>query len=109
VELEVAQAGPQDGTLFLHGYTDSWFSYTPVLERLPEDVRAIVPSQRGHGGSERPTCCYRISDYAADAVALMDALGIERATVVGTRWGASFAQRVALDRPELIGSSTRGP
>ena len=43
VELQVAQRGPQDGepVLFLLGYGDSWFSYSPVLERLPSNIRAI--------------------------------------------------------------------
>lgn len=62
VELQVAETGPADGVpvLFLHGYPDSWYSFTPVLDRLPPGVRAIVPSQRGHGDSERPDCCWRI-------------------------------------------------
>jgi pimeloyl-ACP methyl ester carboxylesterase/tetratricopeptide (TPR) repeat protein len=114
VDLDVAQAGPVAGTpvLFLHGYTDSWFSYVPVLERLPAGLRAIVPSQRGHGESERPACCYGIGDFAADAVALLDALGIQRATVVGHSMGSFVAQRLAAERPDrverlvLIGSGT---
>jgi pimeloyl-ACP methyl ester carboxylesterase len=116
VTLQVAEAGPADGepVLFLHGYTDSWLSYSPVLERLPADIRAIVPTQRGHGDSEKPDCCYRPADFAADAVALLDAFGVERATVVGHSYGSFVAQRVAIDHPErvnglvLIGSGTTG-
>ena len=81
VTLEVAERGAPDGepVLFLHGYTDSWFSFSTVLDRLPPTIRAIVPTQRGHGDSERPECCYRPADFAADAVALLDALGVPRA------------------------------
>ena len=43
-----------------------------------------------------PTCCYRLSDFAADAVALLDALGVPRATVVGHSMGSFVAQRVAI-------------
>lgn len=114
IELEVAQAGPRDGTpvLFLHGYTDSWFSFSQLLERLPPGLRAIVPSQRGHGDSERPGCCYGIGDFAADGVALLDALGIERATIVGHSMGSFVAQQMAAEWPHriekvvLIGSGT---
>jgi pimeloyl-ACP methyl ester carboxylesterase len=104
VELELVQAGPEDGTpvLFLHGYTDSWYSFAPVLDRLPPGVRAIVPSQRGHGDSERPSCCYAFPDLAADAVALLDALGIPRAAVVGHSMGSFVAQRVAIDYPDRV-------
>ena len=116
VALQVAEAGPSDGepVLFLHGYTDSWFSYSPALERLPAGIRAIAPTQRGHGDSEKPECCYRPADFAADAVALLDELRIERATVVGHSYGSFVAQRLAIDHPErvnglvLIGSGTTG-
>ena len=45
VALQVVERGPPDGepVLFLHGFTDSWFSFTRVLDRLPPPVRAIVP------------------------------------------------------------------
>src|SRR5690606_16521462 len=56
VELHVAETGPADGrpVLLLHGYTDSWYSWARVIEHLPAGVRAIMPTQRGHGDSERP-------------------------------------------------------
>jgi pimeloyl-ACP methyl ester carboxylesterase len=114
VTLEVAETGPAagDAVLFLHGLTDSWFSFSRVMGSLPAALRAIVPSQRGHGDSERPSCCYRVADSAADAVALLDALGIERAHVVGHSMGSFVAQRVAVEHPErvnrlvLVGSGT---
>ena len=114
IELHVAESGPANGrpVLFLHGFPDSWFSYSNILSNLPKNVRAIVPSQRGHGDSDRPECCYHIPDFARDAVALLDALGIERADVIGHSMGSFVAQRVASDHPErigqlvLIGSST---
>ena len=81
-----------------------------IASRRP--IRAIVPTQRGHGDSDRPECCYRLADFAADAVALLDALGVPRATVVGHSMGSFVAQRVAIDAPGrvsrlvLIGSGT---
>lgn len=114
VTLEVAESGPANGepVLFLHGFPDSWFSFTPIAERLPAGYRAIMPSQRGHGESDKPATGYAPADLARDAVALLDALGIPAATVVGHSMGSFVAQRVALDHPSrvsrlvLIGSST---
>ena len=114
VTLQVAQRGRMDGepVLFLHGYTDSWVSYTRLLDVLPGNVRAIVPSHRGHGDSERPVCCYTVADFAADAVALLDTLGIAQATIVGHSMGSLIAQRLAIEQPArvrqlvLIGSGT---
>ena len=114
VELHVAESGPANGTpvLFLHGFPDSWYSYTGVLKRLPANIRAIIPTQRGHGESDKPACCYGVEDFATDAVALLDALGIERAHIVGHSMGSMIAQRVAskwparVNRLVLVGSST---
>jgi non-heme chloroperoxidase len=86
----VAQGDP-DGQpiLFLHGYTDSWFSFSRLLPLLPTHYRAYAFSQRGHGDSERPDCCYEVADLVADVVAFLEAVGVERATVVGHSEGAS--------------------
>ena len=104
VALHVTERGAPDGqpVLFLHGYSDSSFSFSTVLDRLPPDIRAIVPSHRGHGDSDRPACCYRLADFAADAVALLDALGVPRATIVGHSMGSFVAQRIAIDAPARV-------
>lgn len=105
VELDVRVHGGADGVpvLFLHGYTDSWFSFSPVLPLLPPSIRAIVPSQRGHGGSSKPDCCYGMADYVADAVAVLDALKIDRAIVVGHSFGSFVAQHLAVAHPSRVG------
>lgn len=114
VRLRYAEQGDarSRAVIMLHGYTDSWFSYSRILPRLDTSLRAVVLDQRGHGDSERPAGGYTFSDYAADVVALMDELGIDRATVVGHSMGSHVAQRVALAAPErveglvLVGSAT---
>lgn len=102
ITLHVAEHGDPAGTpvLFLHGVTDSWRSFEPVLPHLPESLRAIAPSQRGHGDSDRPATGYRTRDFAADAAALLDAVGCERAVVVGHSMGAANALRFALDHAD---------
>src|SRR5690606_35649903 len=66
-----------------------------------------------HGDSERPECCFRSDDFANDAAALLDVLGIERAIIVGHSLGSFAAQAFAIDHPErtaglvLIGSGAR--
>jgi non-heme chloroperoxidase len=56
---------------------------TLLLPLLPTRDHAYAMDQRGHGDSERLACCYTVDDFAADAVAFLDAAGIERATLVG--------------------------
>lgn len=116
LEVEYAELGRHDGqpVLFIHGFPDSRVSFEPVMAKLPPEFRAIALSMRGHGDSEKPLCCYRMADLAADAVALLDALGIQRAAIVGHSAGSLVAQRIAIDHAArvshlvLVGSARTG-
>jgi pimeloyl-ACP methyl ester carboxylesterase len=100
--LHYVEHGDRDGVpaILLHGLSDSWRSFERALPHLPRSIRVIAPSQRGHGDSERPASGYRPSDFAADLAALMDALAIPRAVIVGHSMGAAIAERFVLDHPE---------
>lgn len=104
VTLPYVERGSPDGVplLLLHGPVDSWHAFEPLLPHLPGDVRAIVPSQRGHGDADRPERGYSPADFAADAVALMDALGIGAAVVAGHSGAGHTAIRCALDQPARV-------
>ena len=106
VRLNYVEQGPADGQpiIFLHGYSDSWFSYSRVLPLLPANVRAFSLSLRGHGDSGRPTKGYAMRDMAADVIAFMDAKRLVRATIIGHSMGSIVAQQVALAAPRRISS-----
>jgi pimeloyl-ACP methyl ester carboxylesterase len=86
----------------LHGYSDSWFSFSRLLPLLPADHHAYALDQRGHGDSDRPAQGYAMADFAADVVAFMDALGLSSATVVGHSMGTLVAQELALAAPQRV-------
>ena len=67
VRVAFAEAGAPDGDpiVFLHGVTDSWFSFSHALRALPPGLRAFAIDQRGHGDSDRPARGYAMSDFAA--------------------------------------------
>jgi non-heme chloroperoxidase len=104
LRLHYAEQGDPRGEaiVFLHGYSDSWFSFSRVLPLLSPEYHAFALTQRGHGDSDKPQCCYTPEDFAADVDAFMEALGIEEATLVGASTGALFAQRVALSYPRRV-------
>jgi non-heme chloroperoxidase len=112
--LHYAERGDREGEaiIFLHGYSDSWHSFSRVLPLLSPKYHAFALTQRGHGDSDKPECCYTPDDFAADVDAIMDVVGIEEATLVGASTGALFAQRVVLSYPRrvnrlvLIGAQT---
>jgi pimeloyl-ACP methyl ester carboxylesterase len=102
VRLEYVGQGRPAGVpvLMFHGLTDSWRSFERVLPHLPENIHALAVSLRGHGDSDRPAAGYRPADFAADAAAFLDALGLERAVIVGHSMGGHVARRFAIDYPE---------
>lgn len=102
--LECAERGAPGGVpvLCLHGITDSWRSFEPVLPWLPGQWHTIAVSQRGHGGSAKAQGSFRTRDFAADAAALIEALELPPVVVVGHSMGAAIALRLAIDRPELV-------
>jgi non-heme chloroperoxidase len=104
VRLHYAEGGDPKGEaiVFLHGYSDSWFSFSRVLPLLSPSYHAFALTQRGHGDSDKPECCYTPPDYAADVEAFMEAVGIDEATLVGASTGALFAQRATLSYPRRV-------
>ena len=85
----------------LHGITDSWRSFESVMAHLPASLHVFALSQRGHGESDRPGS-YRTRDFAGDAAAFIEALGLGPALVVGHSMGSANAMRLAIDRPDLL-------
>ncbi len=98
LDIGYVEAGPADGpaVLLLHGYPYDIHSYIDVTPRLAAaGRRVIVPYLRGHGPTRfRDPATPRSGQQAAigaDVVALLDALGIERAVLAGYDWGGRAA------------------
>jgi non-heme chloroperoxidase len=103
VRLQYVEQGDEAGVpvLMLHGVTDSWRSFSPVLPHLPASIRAFALSQRGHGDSDCPVAAgYRTREFAADLAGFTTALGLGPVVVVGHSMGATNAKRFAIDHPE---------
>ncbi|MFK7985571.1 MAG: alpha/beta fold hydrolase [Sandaracinaceae bacterium] len=95
--------GP-NAVLFLHGWMVSGAVFDDVLPRLATEGRTlVVPDQRGTGASLQPASGYGLADYAADALAVLDASGVERAVIVGHSMGGQIAQYVAAHQPDRVG------
>ncbi|MDX2150573.1 MAG: alpha/beta hydrolase [Bryobacteraceae bacterium] len=104
VRLRYADAGPRTGApvLLLHGYSDSWYSFSMLLDLLAPNLRLIIPDQRGHGDSQKPLSGYTPASLAQDALSLLDAVGLERAAVVGHSMGGFVAQHLAALAPQRV-------
>jgi len=94
--------------LLINGYAATAADWDPsFLAALGARFAVICPDNRGTGGSELGEPAeLTVAAMAADAVALLDALGIEWAAVAGWSMGGFVAQRLALDAPARVGSLT---
>jgi non-heme chloroperoxidase len=101
VEINYVEQGNPEGEalIFLHGLTDSWHSWEPILPLISDAYHTFALSQRGHGDSSKPACCYTSVDFVGDVIAFMDALCIERATLIGHSMGSLVAHHMTVDHP----------
>src|SRR5919108_2686374 len=69
---------------------------------LPQQFEVLAYDQRGLGQSDRPDIPYTMADYAADADALLQALGWERCMVMGVSFGGMVAQEFSIRYPQRV-------
>jgi pimeloyl-ACP methyl ester carboxylesterase len=106
VRVHYQEAGEWDAppVILIHGFCASTFVWSDVFLPVAEaGFRVIAPDLAGFGFSEKP----RQGEYTIDAqarliVRLMDKLGIERATLVGSSYGGAVAASCALDYAERV-------
>jgi lipase len=100
--LNVKQFGPADGqpVLALHGVTGHADRWKVLAAALPE-VRFVAVDLRGHGRSPW-TPPWHLEQHVADALGVLDALGLDRATVVGHSFGGAIAVHLAHAAPERV-------
>ena len=107
VRLRTIDAGPDDGPVVVlaHGFPELAFSWRHQIPALAAaGYRVLAPDQRGYGGSSRPAPVesYDIAALTGDLVGLIDAVGAQRAVVVGHDWGATVAWSVPLLHPDRV-------
>lgn len=109
LDVAFVEAGPTDGlpVILLHGWPYDIHSFDEVAPRLAAaGMRVIAPYLRGYGATRfLSDATFRNGQPAAlasDAIALMDAMHIERAVLAGFDWGARTADIVAALWPERV-------
>jgi pimeloyl-ACP methyl ester carboxylesterase len=100
--FHVAEAGGAAPLLLLHGWPEFWLTWEPVMARLADRFRLIAPDLRGFGDSDKPEGPFAPADHAADMLALLDALGLEKVGIVGHDVGGAAMQPLARQAPERV-------
>jgi len=108
-ELNYERAGEGEPLLLIQGMSATHLAWgRPFLEVLEADFDCVVFDNRGMGLSGHAAMPFAIADLAADALGVLDGLGIESAHVVGISMGGMIAQELALARPERVRTLTLG-
>ena len=100
--FHVARAGEGRPLLLLHGWPEFWLSWEPVMTRLTSRFTVYAPDLRGFGDSDKPEGPFGPDQQAADMLALMDALDLEKAGVVGHDVGGALMQPLARSAAERL-------
>jgi pimeloyl-ACP methyl ester carboxylesterase len=102
VRLHYAEAGEGPPLVLLHGWPQHWYVWRRVIPLLAGRHRLVCPDLRGFGWSDAPDSSYAKEELAADVVALLDALELERVSLAGHDWGGFVGFLVALNAPERV-------
>jgi pimeloyl-ACP methyl ester carboxylesterase len=103
VQIHYTQVGDGPDVVLIHGLTGNlavW--HLNIVPRLWDHFRVTTYDLRGHGYSSMPPTGYDADHMAADLIALLDALGIERPALVGHSYGADIALYAANLRPDRV-------
>jgi len=114
LNMHVLTSGPEAGTpvIFLHGNFSAATFWEGIMLSLPAGHKAIAPDLRGYGWTEdKPIDGTRgMADWGDDLDALMNALGLEKAHLVGWSLGAGVGYRFVIDHaPKVLSASLVSP
>jgi 3-oxoadipate enol-lactonase/4-carboxymuconolactone decarboxylase len=106
IDIHVQVSGPPGATplLLLHSLGTSLHVWDAQADSLANSFRVIRPDMRGHGLTSVVPGAGDIGQYARDALAVLDALGVEAAHVAGLSIGGLIAQSVAIQAPARVRS-----
>lgn len=86
----------------LHGTSMQASAWSALGTALAPRFHVIAVDMRGHGRSDQPATGYALTDYADDVRALLDALGLERASLIGSSLGTQVAIAFAARHPQRV-------
>ena len=104
VATAVQEYGDGEPLLIINGTSQSLGFWAEPALVWAERYRVITYDLRGMGGTERGSGDISVASLAADARGVLDALGVDRAHVLGYSLGSAVAQQLALDVPERVAS-----
>ncbi|MBE0009722.1 MULTISPECIES: alpha/beta fold hydrolase [unclassified Arthrobacter] len=102
LRMHVAEAGSGDPLLLLHGFPQHWWEWRKVLPALAHHHRVIAPDLRGAGWTDAPASGYHREQLLADLLGLLDALNLEKVSLLTHDWSSLVAYQLCLQHPDRV-------
>lgn len=103
LRMHYRQQGTGEPVVFIHGFPETSYEWRHQMPALADaSLACFAPDTRGYGETEKPGTRASRALLAKDIAAFMDALGLERAAIVGHDWGGIIAFKFAIDFPQRV-------
>ncbi|MEL7343637.1 MAG: alpha/beta hydrolase [Pseudomonadota bacterium] len=102
ITLNIRSGGSGPLMVFFHGITANSAVFEPMMDAFSDDFTTVAVDQRGHGHSDKPESGYAADDYADDIAALIKALDLGPAILVGHSLGSRNSVTAAARHPDLV-------
>jgi pimeloyl-ACP methyl ester carboxylesterase len=103
VKIHYVTMGEGPVVVMIHGFPDFWYSWRNQMPALAEDYQVVAMDQRGYNKSDKPKGQenYDATFLVSDVLAVVKAVGAEKATIVGHDWGGFVAWSFAMAHPNV--------
>jgi len=104
VKIHYASLGKGPLVVMIHGFPDYWYTWRDQMEALSDTYQVVAIDQRGYNLSDKPKGVenYDMALLVSDVVAVIKAVGRDKAIVVGHDWGGAVAWTMAMMRPDVV-------
>jgi pimeloyl-ACP methyl ester carboxylesterase len=102
VKIHYASLGQGPLIVMIHGFPDFWYTWRDQMDALSDKYQCVAIDQRGYNLSDKPKGVenYDVRLLVGDVLAVIKALGRDKAIIVGHDWGGLVAWQVALNVPQ---------
>ena len=104
INIQYIEKGTGYPLILIHGLSDSFLLWTPLLQEFSHQYKTIAMDVRGHGYSSKPDAPYTVTQFSHDLQAFCNALSIQDCHLAGHSMGAAIAQQFASDCRERVRS-----
>ncbi|MGP1382881.1 MAG: alpha/beta fold hydrolase [Thainema sp.] len=102
IRLHCVTQGEGELVVLLHGFLEFWYSWRHQLPALSPHFKVVIPDLRGYNDSDKPSDGYDLDTLSQDIRGLIEALGYQKAHIVGHDWGGAIAWHLAQQFPAVI-------